>query len=85
MLSNHDMTAMAIMVMMVPVMVFCTVRVPFDELLATADVVSMHASLSPSTRYAIVQNTSVHYRRPALLHLDLILTCIDATKTTVGF
>jgi hypothetical protein len=65
-------------------MVFCTVRVPFDELLATADVVSMHASLSPSTRYAIVQNTSVHYRRPALLHLDLILTGIDATKTTVG-
>ena len=84
MLSNHDMTAMAIMVMMVPVMVFCTVRVPFDELLATADVVSMHASLSPSTRYAIVHNTSVHYRRPAL-HLDLILTGIDATKTTVGF
>ena len=31
MLSNHDMTAMAIMMMMVPVMVFCTYGVLYGQ------------------------------------------------------
>ena len=46
-------------------------RLPFDELLATADVVSMHASLSPSTRYAIVQLLMHYATATAALDLDL--------------